>query len=138
MSFYGTDGTLKFLAKWQKIIDDTIEILNDVAINHVASDDDDQKHIWPVLAKLSGQQKSQIDPYIVHANQGAAILYYVIKIYEYMINNLEKEDNDHLEDVFQSHQFEEESNPGVKSSASKLLKTNAGLVFNNWIPEWPT
>ena len=138
MSFFGTDGTLKFLVKWQKIINDAIDILNDVAINHIASDDDDQKHIWSVVAKLNGQKKSQIDSYIVHANQGAAILYYVIKIYEYMINNLEKEDNPHLEDVFQKHQFEEEGNPGVKGSASKLLKTNAGLVLSNWIPEWPT
>ncbi|MGD2089608.1 MAG: carboxypeptidase-like regulatory domain-containing protein [Candidatus Aminicenantes bacterium] len=136
MSVAGTLGTRSLTQKWSAILFDALEVINDVALNFVPYDDTDKKHVWFVVAALNGKQKREIDPYVVQANEGASMLYYAIEIYDKIKDDLKKEDRTHLLNLFHKDEFAKEGDPENKFTASKLLRENATLVIEDWIPDW--
>jgi len=141
MSRSGRLGTDRLIKKWADIAADSVTVIKTVGSNHIATDDNDQKHEWSVVAGLTDRSRSEIEPYLVHAKEGAENLDTVIKAYNKIraVDSLAREDKDYLRQLFhdKSHlSFPDPDNPGVQLSLSERLRKDASLVQENWIREW--
>jgi len=137
MSEFGTLGTQSLVQKWSDILHDSLSVLTKVGESHIASDDEDEKHIWSIVAGLINVQKSDIEGNIVHAREGAEMLRNAISFYakiqaEGKLKAAEN-DNDYLRVLFHE-KGDVFKNPDRKTST--VLKENARLVQENWLPNW--
>ena len=139
MSVAGTLGSAALVAKWSKVLTDSLDVLRTVGTTHVATDDIDRKHIWSVVAELNRQPRASISPYVVHAREGGQLLSDAIDVYDQIrkAGALEKEDKDHLRELFfDSGKFKLTDPAGKAISVSEALRRNATLLQENWIPAW--
>ena len=136
MSVSGTVGTRPLLNKWSEILKDSLEVLNDVALNNIASDDADDRNVWTLLAALTGLPRSTVKAYVVHAKDGGTLLEYAVQIYKVIQDGgkLEDETDEYLRDLFYAPGFVFK-NPD--RAAAFVLKPRASVVKDNWaLPTW--
>jgi hypothetical protein len=136
MSVAGTLGTRPLLNKWSAILKDSLEVLNDVAANNIASDDADDRNVWSLLALLNSMPRSTVKAYVVHAKDGGALLDYAVQIYQVIQEGgkLEDETDEYLRDLFYQPGFVFK-NPD--RAAAFVLKPRASIVKDNWaLPTW--
>ena len=135
MSVAGTLGTRPLLSKWSGILKDSLEVLNNVAKNNIASDDLDEKNVWSLLATLTGAPRSTVKSFVVHANDGGALLQQAIQIYEVIQQGgkLLDESDGYLRDLFYQAGFVFKNPDEV---AALKLKIGASMVKDHWNPTW--
>jgi hypothetical protein len=135
MSVAGTLGTRPLLNKWSGILKDSLQVLNEVAKNNIASDDLDEKNVWSLLAILTGAPRSTVKSFVVHANDGGALLQQAIQIYQVIQTGgkLLDETDTYLRDLFYQPGFVFKNPDEV---AALKLKTGASMVKDHWNPTW--
>lgn len=135
MSFEGTLGVRPLLDKWSLILKDSLEVLNRVAQNNIASDDLDDKNVWTLLGRLTGAPRSTVKSYVVHAKDGGLLLEQAIQIYQVIQDGgklLDESDN-YLRDLFYQPGFVFKNPDRVVAFE---LKQRASIVKDNWNPTW--
>jgi hypothetical protein len=135
MSVAGTLGNRPLLRKWSEILKDSLEVLNRVAQNNIASDDRDEKNVWTLLSALTGAPRSTVKSFVVHAKDGGVLLEQAIQIYQVIQDGgkLLDESDVYLRDLFYQPGFVFK-NPD--RAAAFELKPGASMVKDNWGPTW--
>lgn len=135
MSVAGTLGTRPLLSKWSGILKDSLQVLNDVAKNNIASDDLDEKNVWSLLSTLTGAPRTTVKSWVVHANDGGTLLQQAIQIYEVIQQGgkLLDESDAYLRDLFYQAGFVFKNPDEV---AATKLKIGASMVKDHWNPTW--
>ncbi len=135
MSFEGTLGVRPLLEKWSSILKDSLEVLNRVAQNNIASDDLDDKNVWSLLGRLTGAPRSTVKSFVVHAKDGGALLEQAIQIYQVIQDGgkLLDETDAYLRDLFYQPGFVFKNPDRVVAFE---LKNRASIVKDNWGPTW--
>jgi hypothetical protein len=135
MSFEGTLGVRPLLDKWSVILKDSLEVLNRVAQNNIASDDLDDKNVWTLLGRLTGAPRSTVKSFVVHAKDGGVLLEQAIQIYRVIQEGgkLLDESDTYLRDLFYQPGFVFKNPDRVVAFE---LKQRASIVKDNWNPTW--
>jgi len=159
MSVAGTLGTQALVHRWSGILSDSLDILNNVSKNHVATDDNDQRHWVATVVALNNGQTADVKPYLVHAREGGQLLDDIITAYDAIRqqNALEIEDEGFLKSFFHTagNVFPNVAvtppagtpTPGTGASTAAApavagvtvvvkLKQNARLLRDNWPTNW--
>lgn len=142
MSIVGTLGTQSLVSKWSEVLTDSLNVLNNVAKNHVASDDEDQRTANALLAALTNTTAADVKSYATHGRDGATLLDYAIRIYEVIQagSNLENEADNFLRDLFYrpGFVFNSPGDPQTNGKATAdVLKLRASLVRDYFrLPTW--
>jgi hypothetical protein len=159
MSVAGTLGTQALVHRWAGILSDSLDIVNNVSKNHVATDDNDQRHWVATVVALNNGQTADIKPYLVHAREGGQLLDDTITAYDAIRqqNALEIEDEGFLKSFFHTagNVFPNIAAPAPASTSTTgtgastaaapavagvtvvvKLKQNARLLRDNWPTNW--
>jgi hypothetical protein len=132
MSAAGTLGSSSLVEKWARLVKDSLAVLTAVK-PFIGDDDEDRRHVWSVMAELNRVPKAQIDAYVVHAREGGQLLNDAIDVYgQLSAAQLNDESQVLLRDFF----FDTAKFGVGGESVSTLLRRNAQLIQENWIPAW--
>jgi hypothetical protein len=132
MSAAGTLGSSSLVEKWARLVKDSLSVLAAVK-PFIGDDDEDRRHVWSVTAELNRVPKASIDAYVVHAREGGQLLNDSIDVYgQLSATQLNDESQTLLRDFF----FDTAKFGIGGESVSTLLRRNAQLIQENWIPAW--
>jgi hypothetical protein len=141
MSVYGTRGTAPLVSVWSEIVTDSIAILRDLG-GHVTSNDQDDKAPWSILAALTDTPRGTVKSYVVNGRDGGALLRLTVGLYDAVqqSNDLDKEDDDHLDKLFFGNAREVISGLPAsydKQTVSQAFKRHGSLLRDYVGPLWP-
>lgn len=132
MSAAGTLGSSSLVEKWARLVKDALYVLNAVK-PFIGDDDQDRRHVWSVTAELNRVPKASIDAYVVHAREGGQLLNDAVDVYGQLSP---AQLNDEGQTPLRSFFFDTAKFGLGGQSVSTLLRRNAQLIQENWIPAW--
>lgn len=127
LSKYGTAATKRVNESWAGYEARSLEVLATVAQYRIHPDQD-EKNQWAILSALSNKNReTEVAPYVVLARHGGKLLKYAMEIYLKTQNELDRFDESHLLNLFQT--------PGQPFWTEKI-RAEATVIKRYPLPNW--